>query len=199
MPRVDNAGAPDGGARLATEPLARRLMFAYGLDKDVSSHELDRTDFKRASLHETSQQGMSMSIKSSPQQKYKSDRKQWPARILSILLCVIVVSVIALFFAFIYVILKELKAEKIIREDGTEVRLLGFWSLLVLSSLAGISCCSFSWTLTYFDSYDPGTFPPTSLSSSRLRRMTGHSFHMGYSVAILNGIVAAFTAMWCLS
>lgn len=31
------------------------------------------------------------------------------------------------------------------------------------------------------------------------RRVTGHSFHMGYSMAILNGIVAAFTVIWCLS
>lgn len=28
--------------------------------------------------------------------------------------------------------------------------------MLVLSSLAGVLCCSFSWTLTYFDSFEPG-------------------------------------------
>ncbi|EMP38765.1 ADP-ribosylation factor-like protein 6-interacting protein 6 [Chelonia mydas] len=32
----------------------------------------------------------------------------------------------------------------------------------------------------------------------RCRRLTGHSFHMGYSMAILNGIVAALTVVWCL-
>ena len=31
------------------------------------------------------------------------------------------------------------------------------------------------------------------------RRMTGHSFHMGYCMAILNGIVAALTVIWCLT
>lgn len=196
MPQVDNAGAADGGVRLAAEPLARRLTFAHGLDKDANTGELDGTDFQRATVHETSQQGISVSTK---QQKYKSDRRQWPARALSIILCIMVASMIALFFSFVYLVLKDLKTEKLIREDGTEVKLLGFWSLLILSSLAGISCCSFSWTLTYFDSYDLGTFPPTPLSSSRVRRMTGHSFHMGYSMAILNGIVAAFTVIWCLS
>lgn len=106
MPRVDNAGAADGGIRLAAEPLARRLAFAHGLDMDANSRELDGTDFQKASVHETSQQGISMSKKSSVQQKYKSDRRQWPARVLSILLCVIVASMIALFFSFVYLILK---------------------------------------------------------------------------------------------
>ncbi|XP_061464754.1 ADP-ribosylation factor-like protein 6-interacting protein 6 isoform X2 [Rhineura floridana] len=43
-----------------------------------------------------------------------------------------------------------------------------------------------------------GMFPPTPLSPARFKRMTGHSFHMGYSMAILNGIVAALTIVWCL-
>lgn len=107
MPRVNNAGAAaDGGVRLAAEPLARRLTFAHGLDKDADGHELDGTEFQRTSVHETSQQSISMSTKSSVQQKYKSDRRQWPARALSILLCVIVASLIAFFFSFVYLILK---------------------------------------------------------------------------------------------
>ncbi|KAM6178827.1 ADP-ribosylation factor-like protein 6-interacting protein 6 isoform 2-T2 [Rhynchocyon petersi] len=43
-----------------------------------------------------------------------------------------------------------------------------------------------------------GMFPPTPLSPARFKRLTGHSFHMGYSMAILNGIVAALTVAWCL-
>uniref|UniRef100_A0A3B1K2U1 ADP-ribosylation factor-like 6 interacting protein 6 n=1 Tax=Astyanax mexicanus TaxID=7994 RepID=A0A3B1K2U1_ASTMX len=93
----------------------------------------------------------------------------------------------------------DLRAERITTEDGAEVRLLGFWSMLVLSSVAGVLCCSFSWTLTYFDSFEPGMFPPTPLSPAKLRKMTGHSFHMGYSMAILNGIVAALTVIWYLT
>ncbi|XP_030639237.1 ADP-ribosylation factor-like protein 6-interacting protein 6 [Chanos chanos] len=134
-----------------------------------------------------------------PRQTYWSDRKRWPARVLSMLCCIVILLLVALFFAFLYIILKDLRTARIIAEDGSEVRILGFWSLLVLSSLAGISCCSFSWTLTYFDSFEPGTFPPTPLSPTRLRRLTGHSFHLGYNMAILNGIVAALTVIWCLT
>ncbi|XP_061081626.1 ADP-ribosylation factor-like protein 6-interacting protein 6 [Conger conger] len=94
---------------------------------------------------------------------------------------------------------QELRSETLTTEDGSEIKLLGFWSLLILSTVAGVSCCSFSWTLTYFDSFEPGMFPPTPLSPARHRKMTGHSFHIGYSMAILNGLVAALTVVWCLS
>ncbi|XP_035250158.1 ADP-ribosylation factor-like protein 6-interacting protein 6 [Anguilla anguilla] len=93
----------------------------------------------------------------------------------------------------------ELRSERLTTEDGSEIKLLGFWSLLVLSTIAGISCCSFSWTLTYFDSFEPGMYPPSLLSPARQRKMTGRSFHIGYSMAILNGVVAALTVVWCLS
>lgn len=46
---------------------------------------------------------------------------------------------------------------------------VGFWSVLVMSVLAGFCCCSFTWTITYFDSFEPGTFPPTPLSPAHLR------------------------------
>ncbi|KAL4608976.1 ADP-ribosylation factor-like protein 6-interacting protein 6 [Arapaima gigas] len=126
-------------------------------------------------------------------------RRHWPARVFAMLCCIIILSVIAFFLSLFYVILKDLRTARVTAEDGSEIKLLGFWSLLVLSTVAGISCCSFSWTLTYFDSFEPGMFPPTPLSPARLRKMTGHSFHMGYSVAILNGIAAALTIFWCLS
>ncbi|XP_028833826.1 ADP-ribosylation factor-like protein 6-interacting protein 6 isoform X2 [Denticeps clupeoides] len=133
------------------------------------------------------------------QQQQQQQQQRWPVRLLSMLLCVVAASVIALIFAFLYLILKDLKTERIVSEEGVEIRLLGFWSLFTLSSMAGLLCCGFSWTLTYFDSFEPGTFPPTPLSPARMRRMTGHSFHMGYSVAILNGVVAALTVIWCLT
>lgn len=131
-------------------------------------------------------------------QRYWRNIHLWPARIGSVLCSIIFVSFIAVLIALLYIILKDLKTERITTEDGSEVRLLGFWSILVLSSVAGVLCCSFSWTLTYFDSFEPGMFPPTPLSSSRYKKMTGHSFHMGYSMAILNGIVAALTLIWYL-
>lgn len=194
MPRVDNCAATDS-ARLISEPLASRLTFEQGFEQDVNKHEFGGKDFQTASLLEVSQQTTSMSAKSSALPTCWSERKQFSTRILSILLCVIVASVIALVFAFLYLILKEVKTERLIKEDGTEVTILGFWSLLILSSMAGICCCSFSWTLTYFDAYDPNTFSP-ALSSSPLRQITGN---MGYGVAVLNGIVAALAVLWCLT
>lgn len=92
----------------------------------------------------------------------------------------------------------ELHADNLKNEDVIDTGLLGFWTLLIISLTAGFSCCSFSWTVTYFDSFEPGMFPPTPLSPARFKKLTGHSFHMGYSMAILNGIVAALTVAWCL-
>uniref|UniRef100_A0A3P9D188 Uncharacterized protein n=1 Tax=Maylandia zebra TaxID=106582 RepID=A0A3P9D188_9CICH len=63
--------------------------------------------------------------------------------------------------ALIYPILKELRAERVTGEDGTEEKILGFWSLLVLSVLVGCICCVFSWMLTYLDSFQPGMDFPT--------------------------------------
>uniref|UniRef100_A0A3P9C9D9 Uncharacterized protein n=1 Tax=Maylandia zebra TaxID=106582 RepID=A0A3P9C9D9_9CICH len=67
--------------------------------------------------------------------------------------------------ALIYPILKELQAERVTGEDGTEEKMLGFWSLLVLSVLVGCICCVFSWMLTYLDSFQPGMDFPTLCSN----------------------------------
>ncbi|XP_068101875.1 ADP-ribosylation factor-like protein 6-interacting protein 6 [Hyperolius riggenbachi] len=120
--------------------------------------------------------------------------QRWPSRLLSMVSCLVVVSVLAILLVCLFFVLQDEK----VNEDGTTTRLLGFWSFLVLSVIAGFSCCSFSWTVTYFDSFEPGMFPPTPLSPARFRKMTGHSFHVGYTMAILNGIVATLTVLWCL-
>ncbi|KAG8125053.1 hypothetical protein E2320_020337 [Naja naja] len=67
----------------------------------------------------------------------------------------------------------------------------------LLALLIAIACLALR--VIYFDSFEPGMFPPTPLSPARFKRLTGHSFHMGYSMAILNGIVAAFTIAWRLT
>ncbi|KAK3575155.1 hypothetical protein QTP86_020941 [Hemibagrus guttatus] len=131
----------------------------------------DNDAIHRATLNTTSHESRLNRVKSrfqrfsSPVQRYW--RSQWPARICSMLCCLVVVSFIAILCSLLYVILKDLRAERVTTEDGTEVRLLGFWSMLVLSFLAGVLCCSFSWTLTYFDSFEPGMFPPTPLSPAK--------------------------------
>ncbi|MEE6489296.1 hypothetical protein FKM82_015528 [Ascaphus truei] len=123
---------------------------------------------------------------------------RWPARVFSMLCCLVIVCILAFLLAFLYLVMQEIPSEKEVNEEGEKTSLLGFWSFLVLSLIAGLSCCSFSWTVTYFDSFEPGMFPPTPLSPARFRKRTGHSFHIGYTMAILNGIVAALTVLWCL-
>ncbi|XP_060633065.2 ADP-ribosylation factor-like protein 6-interacting protein 6 [Anolis sagrei] len=124
--------------------------------------------------------------------------RRWPSRICAVFCCLLAVTFLAFLLALGCLVLRDLRYEKARAEDTVETSILGFWTLLVLSLMAGLSCCSFSWTVTYFDSFEPGMFPPTPLSPARFKRMTGHSFHMGYSMAILNGIVAALTVVWCL-
>nr|XP_028601875.1 ADP-ribosylation factor-like protein 6-interacting protein 6 [Podarcis muralis] len=124
--------------------------------------------------------------------------RRWPSRAFSVLCCLLAVSLLAFLLAIACLVLRDLRSEKGKTDENIETSILGFWSLLVLSLMSGLSCCSFSWTVTYFDSFEPGMFPPTPLSPARFKRMTGHSFHMGYSMAILNGIVAALALVWCL-
>ncbi|KAM6178826.1 ADP-ribosylation factor-like protein 6-interacting protein 6 isoform 1-T1 [Rhynchocyon petersi] len=128
----------------------------------------------------------------------RAPTRRWPVQILSVLCSLLFATLLAFLLAIAYLIVKELHAENLKNEDGVDTGLLGFWTLLIISLTAGFCCCSFSWTVTYFDSFEPGMFPPTPLSPARFKRLTGHSFHMGYSMAILNGIVAALTVAWCL-
>ncbi|KAG8004705.1 ADP-ribosylation factor-like protein 6-interacting protein 6 [Nibea albiflora] len=75
---------------------------------------------------------------------------------------------------------------------------VGFWSILLLSALVGYICYVFSWTLTYFDSHQPGTVFPT-LTLDHFRDVSDHGFHMGCGVAVLNGITAMITVAWSLT
>ncbi|XP_078084466.1 ADP-ribosylation factor-like protein 6-interacting protein 6 [Mustelus asterias] len=121
---------------------------------------------------------------------------KWPARLCSMLCCLVIISFIAFLLAIMYIIFKDLRWDEENSEDGVQTGILGLWGSLILALIAGLSCCSFSWTLTYFDSFEPGMFPPTPLSPARFRKLTGHSFHMGYNMAILNGITTALAVIW---
>ncbi|XP_041638076.1 ADP-ribosylation factor-like protein 6-interacting protein 6 [Cheilinus undulatus] len=125
--------------------------------------------------------------------------KQWSFTVLSVLSSAAAMAAVGCLCAFIYPILKELRVERVKGEDGTEQRILGFWSILVLSVLAGSICCVFSWTLTYIDSHQPGREIPSLLTPADFRDVSGHSLHMGYGVAALNGIMAMITVIWSLT
>ncbi|XP_061640914.1 ADP-ribosylation factor-like protein 6-interacting protein 6 [Phyllopteryx taeniolatus] len=117
---------------------------------------------------------------------------------LSVVVSAVVVLAVGAFYAVLDPILQELRAGRVKEEDGAEVRMLGFWSILVLSVLTGLSCCVFSWTLTYLNYYKPGLVPPTLLTllcSDKHER----DFLLDYGVALLNGTMATFTVIWNLT
>lgn len=94
---------------------------------------------------------------------------RWPVQVLSVLCSLLFAALLAFLLAIAYLIVKELHAENLKNEDDVDTGLLGFWTLLIISVTAGFSCCSFSWTVTYFDSFEPGMFPPTPLSPARFK------------------------------
>ncbi|XP_008997135.1 ADP-ribosylation factor-like protein 6-interacting protein 6 isoform X4 [Callithrix jacchus] len=99
----------------------------------------------------------------------RAQPRRWPVQVLSIFCSLLFAILLALLLAIAYLIVKELHAENVKNEDDVDTGLLGFWTLLIISLTAGFSCCSFSWTVTYFDSFEPGMFPPTPLSPARFK------------------------------
>ncbi|XP_032361838.1 ADP-ribosylation factor-like protein 6-interacting protein 6 isoform X2 [Etheostoma spectabile] len=95
--------------------------------------------------------------------------KPWSVVVLSVLCSAAAVVAVGCVCALIYPILKELRAERVRGEDGTEERMMGFWSILVLSVLLGCISCVFSWTLTYLNSYQPGIGLGTPLTLADFR------------------------------
>ncbi|XP_023577099.1 ADP-ribosylation factor-like protein 6-interacting protein 6 isoform X2 [Octodon degus] len=94
--------------------------------------------------------------------------RRWPVQVLSVLCSLLFAGLLAFLLAIAYLVVKELHAENLKTED-VDTGLIGFWTLLIISLSAGFSCCSFSWTVTYFDSFEPGMFPPTPLSPARFK------------------------------
>ncbi|KAG7236098.1 hypothetical protein INR49_001379, partial [Caranx melampygus] len=118
---------------------------------------------------------------------------RWSLVGLSMLGSAVSVATVGCFCALIYPILKELRSHRLRREDGTEERMLGFWSILVLSVLAGCIFCISSWTFTYLDSPPPGGTIAAPLDRAHTGDQPASDFHMGYSVAVLNGVMAMLT------
>ncbi|CAH2305531.1 ADP-ribosylation factor 6-interacting 6 [Pelobates cultripes] len=153
-------------------------------EKDGSREEsvaknLDRDLYEAAGLTATSLQDESMLYQGNEQavqngvivsEVISSKRnKRWPARLFSMLCCLVVVCILAVMLTVIYLMMDDMKSGREVNEDGVKTSILGFWGLFVLSVIVGLSCCSFSWTVTYFDSFEPGMFPPTPLSPARFR------------------------------
>ncbi|XP_004674935.1 PREDICTED: ADP-ribosylation factor-like protein 6-interacting protein 6 [Condylura cristata] len=176
------------------DPVARdlRAEFSAGASSEPRKNWLPQPDGAGSPLLPDKRNGIVTAAAAGP-----SHARRWPVQVLSILCSLLFAILLAFLLAITYLIVKELHTENSKNEGDVDTGLLGFWTLLIISITAGFSCCSFSWTVTYFDSFEPGMFPPTPLSPARFKKLTGHSFHMGYSMAILNGIVAALTIAWC--
>ncbi|KAI0214022.1 hypothetical protein LSAT2_000902 [Lamellibrachia satsuma] len=73
-----------------------------------------------------------------------------------------------------------------------------FLGCALVSALLGLGCCAFSYTITYFDSMQPGHNPPTPMSPRLLRKQSGHDFHTGYAMSVLNGAAFFSYCLWSL-
>ncbi|KAM8722836.1 ADP-ribosylation factor-like protein 6-interacting protein 6 [Acanthopagrus schlegelii] len=168
---------------------------SYG--RSYSSEETDRgaTEYHPVSPGRTAVSGEGDGGRPSTTRRGPS---QWPAVVLSVLGSAVAVAAVGCFCALVYPILKELRAQRVRRQDGTEERMLGFSSILVLSVIVGCISCVFSWTLTYLNSNQAGVVVPT-LTLAHFRDVSGRGFHLGYGVAVLNGIMALLTVIWSLT
>lgn len=112
--------------------------------------------------------------------------------VLSVLSSALVLAAVGCVCALIYPVLKELRELTVKGEDGTEQRMLGFWSILALSLVVACLCSAFSFCLTHLDSTYSKTHPqgPPPDSDRAL---------LDYGMAVLNGVMAMFTVIWSLS
>ncbi|XP_013887763.1 ADP-ribosylation factor-like protein 6-interacting protein 6 [Austrofundulus limnaeus] len=117
--------------------------------------------------------------------------KPWLGSALSVLSSAVTVTGVGLCCSVFYPLLRDLRAERTTGESGTEERVLGFWTILVLAVLVGCFCCVFSWTLTYLDSKRPGVMSPA------LR--DGPGFNHSSGLAALSGVMAVLTVIWTLT
>ncbi|XP_070850333.1 ADP-ribosylation factor-like protein 6-interacting protein 6 [Chaetodon trifascialis] len=180
--------------RSATDMDASRESF--GRSHSSEDTTLERTESHSVSPVVSSMSGEGQGGSTTRPFTTRKGPKLWSVVVLSALVSAAAVAAVGCFCALIYPILRELRAARVREQDGAELRMLGFWSILVLSVFAGCICCVFSWTLTYLDSHQPGMGLPTL---AHFRDASGHGFHMGYGVAVLNGVMAMLTIIWSLT
>ncbi|KAM9334052.1 ADP-ribosylation factor-like protein 6-interacting protein 6 [Symphorus nematophorus] len=181
--------------RMPRSSETHRDALTQSLARSYSSEDMDHTESHSVSAGGTVLSGRGQGHGGTAG---RSGARRWSVVVLSVLGSAVAVTAAGCFCALIYPILRELRAERVRGQDGTEQRMLGFWSVLVLSVLAGCLCCVFSWTLTYLNSQKPGPLSP-ALTLTHLRDVSAHGFHLGYGVAVLNGVMALLTVVWSLT
>ncbi|XP_077466471.1 ADP-ribosylation factor-like protein 6-interacting protein 6 [Stigmatopora argus] len=130
--------------------------------------------------------------------KHRTGCKTWTLVVMSLVVSALVVAAVGLLCALVDPVLQELRTAGVKEENGTKAKMLGFWSILVLSVFAGVSCCCFSLIMTYLNSYKPGIAPPTILSLL-CRDKINPDLLLNYSVAVLNGSMATLAVIWNLT
>ncbi|KAF6724292.1 ADP-ribosylation factor-like protein 6-interacting protein 6 [Oryzias melastigma] len=136
---------------------------------------------------------------SSGERRAGGGARPWIAAALSVLGSAAAVAAAGCLCALVYPILRELRSEMVRGENGTEEKILGFWSVLLLSLCGGCICWLLSWTLTYLHMHQPSSPIPPPASPTGLRVGSGHPVCMDYGVAFLNGVLAMLTVIWSLS
>uniref|UniRef100_A0A8C6WSV0 ADP-ribosylation factor-like protein 6-interacting protein 6 n=1 Tax=Neogobius melanostomus TaxID=47308 RepID=A0A8C6WSV0_9GOBI len=111
---------------------------------------------------------------------------------LSALCSAVVLAAVGCVCALIYPVLKELRELRVRGQDGTEQRMLGFWSILALSLVVTCLCSTCSLFLTHLDSAHSMTRPQGLPQNSNGARLD-------YGMAVLNGVMAMFTVIWSLT
>ncbi|CAL1597701.1 unnamed protein product [Knipowitschia caucasica] len=106
--------------------------------------------------------------------------------LLSVLCSAAVMALLGCVCALLYPVLKELRELTVRGEDGAEQKMLGLWSVLVISVGVASLCSASSWVLTHLDS---------AHSSTQDRDEAG----LGRGMAALNGVMAMATVVWSLS
>ncbi|KAJ0062420.1 hypothetical protein NL108_011028 [Boleophthalmus pectinirostris] len=123
----------------------------------------------------------------------ESSRPGLVGLVLSVLSSTVVLAVVGCVCALLYPVLKELRQLRGKREDGTEQKMLGFWSILVISLVVAGVCAASSWILTHLDSsHNSRTRPHGSPQDS-------DGVGLDYGMAALNGVMAMVTVIWSLS
>eukprot|EP00066_Takifugu_rubripes_P027811 XP_011617077.1 PREDICTED: ADP-ribosylation factor-like protein 6-interacting protein 6 [Takifugu rubripes] len=133
------------------------------------------------------------------QLRTRTGPRLWWSVGISVLGSVAAMMAIGCFCALAYPIIKELRAETVRGQDGTQQRILGFWSILVLSVSIGGICGVFCWTLTCIDSREGSAGLALSMTQAKCGEASLRDSYLDLGVAVLNGIIGFLTVIWSLT
>lgn len=178
-----------------TSTEADRGILTESFGRSYSSGKMESTESTSGEFRVTTVLEQGYGRSTGGQLMERKGPRVWCVFVLSVLSSVVVAIAVGCLCALLYPILRELRVERVIGPDGTEERMLGFWSILILSVIVGCIISFFSWILTYLDSDQPGM---VSLTHTHFRDLFGPSFHLDYGAAVLNGAMALLTIIWSL-